>query len=285
MPAFPETLESLGWDERAAASGEQRGRAMENTGVSDSWQDFSGRFAPPPEDAPEDPVVQQITRWLCADADLVDVGCGGGRLSVPLARYCKNVTALDPSPAMLTELRSHIHDRGIENINIVESTWEDWPERAPEQAPGVVLIAHLLYSVHPIGEFLAKAERVARHRVVVLLSTAQPIAYFHPLWEAAHGEKRIESPGANEFAALLRSWNIEFDTTRLEPSAARPFPDPEAAVRRAASRLFVPEGSANYRRLEDAVRQNLEPMDGGGYRFQWQAEIIPHLFSWAPRGE
>ena len=57
MPAFPETLESLEWDERAAASGEQRGRAMGNTGVSDSWQDFSHRFAPPPEDAPEDPVV------------------------------------------------------------------------------------------------------------------------------------------------------------------------------------------------------------------------------------
>ncbi len=284
MPAFPETPEALDWDDRAAASGEQSGQALESAGVRDSWRNLSARFAPTPEGAPEDPVVPDIAKWLGPNADLVDVGSGGGRLSVPLARYCRNVTAIDPSPAMLRELRSHINDRGIENINVVESTWEEWSEQKT-QATDVALIAHLLYSVHPIGEFLAKAERVARRRVVILLSTAQPIAYFHPLWEAAHGEKRIESPGANEFAALLRSWNIEFEATRLEPIAARPFPDPEAAARRAASRLFVPEDSANYGRLEDAVRQNLEPVDGGGYRFQWQAKIVPHLFSWAPRGD
>ena len=185
---------------------------------------------------------------------------------------------------MLDELRSHMNDRGIENINVVESTWEEWPEQNT-QAADVVLMAHLLYSVHPIGEFLARAERVARRRVVVLLSTAQPIAYLHPLWEAAHGETRIEPPGANEFGALLRSWDIDFDVVRQEPIAQRPFPDPETAVRRAASRLLVSEGSANYGRLEGAVRHNLEPMDGGGYRFQWQTEVIPHLFSWAPRGE
>ncbi len=281
MTAFLETPESFEWDEHAAGSGEQSGRALECAGVCDSWQELSGRFAPEPEGAPEDPVVPQIAKWLSPDADLVDVGCGGGRLSVPLARYCRNVTAIDPSPAMLMELRSHLSDRGIGNINVVESTWEDWPERATD----VVLIAHLLYSVHPVGGFLAKAGRVARRRVVVLLSTVQPIAYFHPLWEVAHGEKRIESPGANEFAALLRSWDIEFDTARLEPITARLFPDPEAAVQRAATRLFVPEGSAGHRRLEDAVRQSLVPVDGGGYRFQWQAEVVPHLFSWAPRGD
>ncbi len=284
MPPFPETPESLDWDARAAASAEQSERVLESAGARDSWRNLSARFAPEPEGAPEDPIVPIIAKWLGPDADLVDVGCGAGRLSVPLARYCRNVTAIDSSPTMLSELRSHMNDRGIENINVVESTWEEWPEQKTRETD-VVLIAHLLYSVHPIGGFLAKAEAVARRRIVVLLSTAQPIAYLHPLWEAAHGEKRIESPVANEFGALLRSWDIEFETTPLEPIAQRPFPDPEASVRRAASRLFVQEGSANYGRLEDAVRRNLEPVDGGGYRFRWQAEVIPHLFSWAPRGE
>ena len=288
MPEYPDTSTSLAWDERAIASGEQTGRVQNRAGEGDvpgdTWRTLAGRFAPEPADGPEDPAVQPIAQWLDPDAELVDVGCGAGRLSVPLAGYCKRVTAIDPLAAMLGELRTHVADRGIANIDIVESTWDEWtPPNTP--TADVVLMAHLLYSTHPISEFLAKAESVANRRVVVLLSTAQPIAYFHPLWAAAYGEERIEPLGANEFAGLLRSWNIKFEDVQLETIIARPFSDEEAAVKRATSRLFVPEGSPNYERLADSVRKNLIPAEGGGLHFRWQSHITPHIFSWAPRND
>jgi SAM-dependent methyltransferase len=47
---------------------------------------------------------------------VLDVGCGTGAISIPLAKRCAQVTALDWSPSMLEMLSRKIEQAGISNI-------------------------------------------------------------------------------------------------------------------------------------------------------------------------
>ena len=273
---YPATGASNLWNERAEASSEQSRRALEKSPVGDSWNQLSARFAPVAQGEPEDPVITLMRPWLESTDTVVDVGCGAGRLTVPLAGICQSVIGLDPSPAMLTDLAHQVRDRSISNIRIDESTWEAWPKEPAD----VVLMSHLLYSVHPIEEFLQKAHRVAGRRIVVMLSTLQPVAYVHPLWEAVHGEPCIESPGANEFRELLESWGIAANVEAMEPLAPRSFRDAAAALNRAAARLQVEKGTPEFEKLRIGVDEALVEADDGKLTFKWDFQSVPYVFSW-----
>ena len=273
---YPATQESKLWNERAVASSDQSRRSLEKSQIEDSWNQLSARFAPVAEGEPEDPMITLMRPWLGPDDRVLDVGCGAGRLTVPLAGVCRSIIGVDSSSTMLNLLSEQVRDRQISNVRIDESTWEDWPEESAD----VVLMSHLLYSVHPIEEFLEKAHRVAGRRIIVMLSTAQPVAFFHPLWEAVHGEPRIEPTGANELRSVLESWGIAVDVRAMEAVPARSFPDAPTALRRAADRLNISENSPEYNRLRVAVDESLIGTSDGKLRFSWKFESVPYLFSW-----
>lgn len=56
---------------------------------------------------------------------LLDVGCGNGALSLPLAARLRHIVALDYSPVMLEQLHQGMHAAGIENIQSLQCAWED----------------------------------------------------------------------------------------------------------------------------------------------------------------
>ena len=51
----------------------------------------------------------------------LDFGCGVGRLTIPLARICENVTGVDISQTMLDEARRNCDARGVSNVAFVSS--------------------------------------------------------------------------------------------------------------------------------------------------------------------
>jgi len=59
--------------------------------------------------------------WKC-----LDIGCGCGRLSIPLSKQCRSVTCLDPSEKMLSCLRHEAETMGATNIEVVNSYWQDY---------------------------------------------------------------------------------------------------------------------------------------------------------------
>jgi len=272
---YPETRASILWNAHAEASSEQSRRALENAQIGDSWNQLSARFAPVAEGEPEDPVITLMRPWLEPSDTVVDVGCGAGRLTVPLAGICESVIGLDPSPSMLKDLALQVRDRSISNVRIDESTWESWPEEPAD----IVLISHLLYSVHPIEEFLQKAHRVADRRIVVMLSTFQPVAYVHPLWEAVYGEPCIDAPGADQFRTLLDLWGITADVEVMDSLTPRPFPDATAALNRAAERLHVKKNSPEFEKLRAIVDDALVEDADGKLRFNWDFQSVPYVFS------
>jgi ubiquinone/menaquinone biosynthesis C-methylase UbiE len=67
---------------------------------------------------------------LDAGARVLDLGCGPGTLSIPLAAHAGQVTGLDPEPAMLDEARRAAETAGVGNIRWVRGRAEDLPADA-----------------------------------------------------------------------------------------------------------------------------------------------------------
>jgi len=56
----------------------------------------------------------------------IDIGCGCGRLSIPVAKMCKGVVALDGSGPMLDELSARAARDGISNLTVARSHWQEY---------------------------------------------------------------------------------------------------------------------------------------------------------------
>lgn len=91
---------SLHWDDRAAA-------LSAKAPLSRYTQEFIARMK------------------LDDAASLLDVGCGPGTLSLPLAQRLEHVIALDFSPGMLAAVQAAAKQDGINNVETLKLAWED----------------------------------------------------------------------------------------------------------------------------------------------------------------
>jgi SAM-dependent methyltransferase len=66
-------------------------------------------------------------------ARALDFGCGVGRLTIPLARVCGQVTGVDISQRMLDEARANCEAQGVANVAL--ETTEEYFGRAPADTP------------------------------------------------------------------------------------------------------------------------------------------------------
>lgn len=58
---------------------------------------------------------------------VLDMGCGGGTLAIPMAALVKEITAVDFSGKMLDIVKSGCEAHGIENVRTVKCSWtDDW---------------------------------------------------------------------------------------------------------------------------------------------------------------
>jgi SAM-dependent methyltransferase len=62
---------------------------------------------------------------LRPEASVLDIGAGPGSFALPLSRASASVVALEPAEAMASILERKIEERGIENIRVIRSTWEE----------------------------------------------------------------------------------------------------------------------------------------------------------------
>ncbi|NTV89748.1 MAG: class I SAM-dependent methyltransferase [Clostridiales bacterium] len=65
------------------------------------------------------------SEFVDSTADLLDIGCGPGSYSIPLAGRFRKVVALDPSEGMLSILRERAASMGITNIETVCMNWNE----------------------------------------------------------------------------------------------------------------------------------------------------------------
>lgn len=68
----------------------------------------------------------QVDAMIIGKEDTVlDVGCGPGRLSVPMAARAKHVTSLDVAPQMLAKCQENAEKAGVKNLTTQLLNWDD----------------------------------------------------------------------------------------------------------------------------------------------------------------
>lgn len=131
---------------------------------------------------------------------VLDVGCGGGAASLPLARRASQLVGVDSSPDMLREFLSRAEATGAEAITI-DGKWPDVADRTP--IADVVVCHHVAYNAPDLRTFARRLTDHARRRVVMELTVTHPLRPTNELWLAFHDVVRPDRPTADDAQAVL----------------------------------------------------------------------------------
>ncbi len=148
----------------------------------------------------QNPTTRRATEALPEGGSVLDVGCGGGATSLPLASQAGLLVGLDSQGDML-----QIFEQAAEVAGVAAHTIRaTWPEEVDEvETADVVVCGHVLYNVAEVGPFLEALDRHARHRVVLELTARHPLAWMSDLWERFHGLRRPQGPTAGDAVGAI----------------------------------------------------------------------------------
>lgn len=259
---------------REAQGAARIGGARPNT---DFWEQRASLFARFSAALPDDDATLLRLRAVVRPQDSVlDVGAGAGRYALPLARLCRRVIAVEPSPGMRAQLQARLAAEGITNVEIVPT---DWIAAVVEPAD-IVLCAHVHYAIAEIVPFLRKLDAHTR-RLALMVSR---VGQFHgpaELWQELHGEPRIPEPSFIELYNVLYDLGIvaEVQLTAFSPRWA--YADLEEAVAENRDRLLVTPGSPAEARLRAMLAARLEQRADG--LWHWPTPPVrAAILSWTP---
>jgi len=129
------------------------------------WEKRSSSFA---EHAGKTHYPNEFLKLMSLDPEytVLDMGCGGGALAIPLAGKVKKITAVDFSPKMLAIVGNICRERNITNIETILGEWDsDWA------AIGIgkydIAIASRSLRVEDSVPYIQKLINAARRRVFI----------------------------------------------------------------------------------------------------------------------
>lgn len=208
---------------------------------ADPWAHEPRQFAVDDDvDALATPSGRAAAAMLEPGGSLLDVGCGGGRASIPLTALSAHgggplvtaLTGVDANPAMLEQFQRSASARGVD-ARTVHGVWPDAAATAP--IADVVVAHHVAYNVATIDAFVAALSEHARRGVIVELPQQHPLSSLSPLWRRFWDLDRPTEPTASLFVDVVRAGGWEPFTVDLDRPVEPIDPDDGervAAVRR-----------------------------------------------------
>jgi len=231
------------------------------TSAAQQWSDDLAAWAIPDAilaQAPEDPwvlppamftvVADELTtpsharsrEALPAGGTVLDVGCGGGRASVPLVPPAARLIGVDESAVMLERFAYAAQARGAVHTEVV-GRWPDVAAAVP--VADVVVCHHVAYNVPDLAPFLQALGSRASRRVVVELPWTHPLSHLAPYWRRFWDLERPDGPTAQDCLAVAQEAGIDarldvWDDVAFE---TRTTLTPEEHARVVRVRLCLPE--------------------------------------------
>ncbi len=148
---------------------------------------------------PLSPTHLRALEALPNDGTLLDVGCGAGAASLPLASRAKLIVAVDQSPEMLEQMLSVAR-----NLAEVVTHQGMWPECADDVGGvDVAVCANVAYNVRALGPFVTALTQHSRERVVLELTDRHPQSDLNWLWLHFWTLQRPTLPTASDAAAVI----------------------------------------------------------------------------------
>jgi len=131
----------------------------------------------------DDPLLEFLLARLQPEDTVLDIGAGTGRWSIPMARVCKKVTALDVSSRMLEILRENVAAEKVTNINPVVGDWAT----ADVEPHDHVLSSHAAYISPDIVGYARKMERSAVEACYLVMRVPRHDGVIGELSRRIHG--------------------------------------------------------------------------------------------------
>jgi SAM-dependent methyltransferase len=150
---------------------------------------------------PDTPTTLRAREALPEDGTVLDVGCGGGATSLPLASRAERIVGIDGQADMLEVFAQAAATAGVRDVLTLQGAWPEEHARVP--VADVVVCGHVLYNVADLEPFVRALAGHARRRVVVELTARHPIAWMNDLWERFHGLLWPDGPDDSTAAAAL----------------------------------------------------------------------------------
>ena len=148
---------------------------------------------------------QRARERLPDGGTVLDVGCGGGAGSLPLAPPAALLVGVDQSAGMLDAFARGGRERGVA-VQTVEGTWPQVAGTVP--VADVVVCLHVVYNVADLGPFVQALTAHARARVVLELTAQHPLAWQAPYWRRVHNLDRPIGPTGDDALALLAELDL-----------------------------------------------------------------------------
>ena len=204
-----------------------------------------------------DPLMEFLMNSLGPASTFLDIGAGTGRWAIPAARIAQRVTAIEPSPAMLTHLRQNIARAGLGNVALVEARWED----AQVHPHDVVLCSHAMYASPDFLGFVGKMERSALYKCFLVMRVPSADGVIGQLCRRFYGHMH-DSPNFVIGYNILCEAGIVANVL-IEPSI-RPWRSQtlDEALQRAKRHLRLGEASQYDSDIRELLSQRLQFKDG-----------------------
>jgi SAM-dependent methyltransferase len=233
--------------------------------------------------------LEIIASYIVSDDIIVDVGGGGGRVSLPLALRCREVVNVEPSAAMGAGFTANATRAGVSNTRVIEGDW-----LAIEPPIGTVaLVNHVTYLTREIVPFIEKLERAGRRRVLITVNSPPQPSQQRILYQQVHGEPEEIAPGHQELVNVLWEMDILPDVQVL-PLPSIPLsaaPTREAAIVATVDRFknaqwsFWPLGADLEQRLRSILERRFEELfnsTADGFIPRWINRGHEILITWQP---
>jgi SAM-dependent methyltransferase len=204
-----------------------------------------------------DAVFDRIMRFGELDPGVpgLEVGCGTGRATVPLAARGLRLTALEPSSKMARVAIQNT--KGMVGVRIVEASFEDW--LLPREPFRVVTSAQAWHWIQPEVRFIKAHEALGvRGCLALFWNIATQIEPRDGLQRAIEDAYRREAPGLVAQVPGERSLDrgLEIEDSGLFIDITREV-YPWATTYPAVHYLGLLQTQSDYRLLEPAVRTRL----------------------------
>lgn len=140
-------------------------RALDDKVESKFWEKFAPQYdnrGTLYDYAPE--TFDMLLNIMGENKTIIEIGCGTGKFTLPMAKYSKEIVAIDFSKHMLSVIKKKIQNNNIDNIVTKWGKWEDVNINKVD----TIFNVNAIYRMWNIKDSIIKMDAHAREKVVLV---------------------------------------------------------------------------------------------------------------------